>query len=33
VPLVELAFHECRHVDVVDDEVVYEAGQADINEP
>jgi hypothetical protein len=33
VPLVELAFNERRNVDVVDNEIAYEAGQADVNEP
>jgi len=30
---VELALHECRDVDVVDDEVADEPGQADVHEP
>ena len=30
---VELALYECRYVDVVDDEVADEPGQADVNEP
>ena len=33
VPPVELALHECRDVDVVDDEVADKPGHADIDEP